>query len=271
MEERVKANWKPVLVLCAMAAAIYAPEADAGIADRLVPHKALYKLSLKGRSANTEIVGVGGQMSFEWGDTCDGWAINQRNLMILQSAEGGERSVDSVMSTWEAKDGSSFRFIVNKDFGAGGTETIEGRAFRGDAGAVVAEFSKPEEMRMELSGDVLFPSQHTLQLLDRLEAGDTFFSAPLFDGSEFEPASFVSAAIGRKKVPEAAEDPLLSGPYWPVRLAFYSPENREEIPDYELSVDLHPNGIARRLVIQFKEFSVDVTLQRLERLPASGC
>ncbi|WP_420404092.1 EipB family protein [Nisaea sp.] len=245
--------------------------AEAGAADRLVPHKALYKLSLKSTASNTEIVGVGGQMSFEWRDECDGWAINQRNLMILQSAEGGVRSVDSLMSTWEAKDGSSFRFIVKKEFDGNGGEIIEGRAVRAGDGSVVAAFSEPENKTMDLPAEVLFPSQHTFLLLDRIAAGAKFFSAPLFDGSEFEPASFVSAAIGRKKSAEGEKDPLISGAYWPVRLAFYGPESSEETPDYELSVDLLANGIARRLEIHFKDFAVDVTLQRLERLAATGC
>lgn len=245
--------------------------AEAGMADRLVPHKALYKLSLKSTAANTEIVGVGGQMSFEWRNECDGWAINQRNLMILQSAEGGVRSVDSVMSTWEAKDGSSFRFIVKKEFNGSSGETIEGRAVRAADGSVTAAFSEPEATTMDLPAEVLFPSQHTFLLLEKVVAGEKFFSAPLFDGSEFEPESFVSAAIGREKSAEEEKEPLLSGAYWPVRLAFYGPGNSEEIPDYELSVDLLANGIARRLEIHFKEFTVDVTLQRFERLAPAGC
>ncbi|MBO6562775.1 MAG: cell envelope integrity EipB family protein [Nisaea sp.] len=264
---------KKAFALCAVLAGVLLPisGAEAGAADLLVPHKALYKLSLKSTAANTEIVGVGGQMSFEWRNECDGWAINQRNLMVLQSAEGGERSVDSVMSTWEAKDGSSFRFIVKKEFDGSSGETIEGRAVRAADGSVTAGFSEPEAVTMDLPAEVLFPSQHTFLLLDKIAAGEKFFSAPLFDGSEFEPASFVSAAIGREKTAEGGDDPLLAGTYWPVRLAFYGPENNAETPDYELSVDLLANGIARHLVIHFKEFTVDVTLQRLERLAPAGC
>lgn len=265
--------WKKAFALGIALAGFVLPAAgaEAGAADRLVPHKALYKLSLKSTAANTEIVGVGGQMSFEWRNACDGWAINQRNLMILQNAEGGMRSVDSVMSTWEAMDGSSFRFIVKKEFDGNSGETIEGRAVRAADGTVTAAFSEPEAATMDLPAEVLFPSQHTFQLLDRIAAGEKFFSAPLFDGSEFEPASFVSAAIGREKSAVDDGEPLLSGTYWPVRLAFYGPENNEETPDYELSVDLLANGIARHLEIHFKDFTVDVTLQRLERLAPAGC
>lgn len=264
---------KTILLSGALVLGLLAPaeRAEAGAADRLVPHKALYELSLKGAPGNTDVVGVGGKMSFEWGDACDGWTINQRNLMILQSAEGSRRSVDSVMTTWEAKDGSSFRFIADKDFGGGGTEKIKGLATRAGDGAITAAFSEPGEVSMDMASDVLFPSAHTFRLLDEIEGGAKFFSAPLFDGSEFEPASFVSAAVGRQKIDETSEDPLLSGIYWPLRLAFYGPGNREEVPDYELVVELHPNGIARRLEIHFKEFSVDVTLIRLERLETSGC
>lgn len=239
--------------------------------SQISPHKALYSLSLKGMPGGNDVVAVGGQMSFEWRDTCDGWAINQRNLMILESAEGLRRSVDSTMTTWEAKDGAAFRFIVNKDYGAGGSEVLEGRAERAPTGKATASFTEPADVEVELPSDVMFPSQHTIALLDKMVAGEKFFSASLFDGSEFEPAGFVSAAIGTKTFPEGEQQDLISGPYWPVRLAFYGPENKTESPDYELTVDLHANGVARRLEIHFQEFTVDVALQRLERFAPAGC
>ncbi|WP_323797488.1 EipB family protein [Nisaea sp.] len=259
-----------IFAAIAVQSAMPIPVAAASV-SQLVPHKALYRLSLKGVPGTNDVAAVGGQMAFEWRDACDGWAINQRNLMILESAEGMRSSVDSTMTTWEAKDGSSFRFIVNKDFGAGGGEALEGRAQRSPSGSATANFTAPGEVEMELPADVMFPSQHTIALLKKMAAGEKFFSASLFDGSEFEPAGFVSAAIGLEIVPEGEEEPLISGPYWPVRLAFYGPENKTESPDYELAVDLHENGIARRLEIHFKEFTVDVALQRLERLPPGSC
>lgn len=260
------------LVLAVVAAPGTAPiPVAAASVNQLVPHKALYRLSLKGSSGTNDVSAVGGQMAFEWRDACDGWAINQRNLMLLESAEGVMRSVDSRMTTWEAKDGSSFRFIVDKHFGAGGGEILEGRAQRTGTGTVIARFTAPSEVEMDLPADVMFPSQHTLALLDSIAAGEKFFAASLFDGSEFEPAGFVSAAIGLKIVPEGEAEPLISGPYWPVRLAFFGPENKTESPDYELAVDLHENGIARRLEIHFKDFTVDVALQRLERFQPGGC
>ena len=273
-EGRLKPVLKLTALLFGVVAAMQMPgpmPASAAAVGQIVPHKALYRLSLKGTPGGTDVVAVGGKMAFEWRDTCDGWAINQRNLMILEKAEGLTHSVDSTMTTWEAKDGSSFRFIVDKDFGAGGGEALEGLAQRSSSGSVTAGFTEPEQVEMELPSDVMFPSQHTIALLEKIANGEKFFSASLFDGSEFEPAGFVSAAIGLKVVPQGEEDPLISGPYWPVRLAFYGPENKTESPDYELAVDLHENGIARRLEIHFKEFTVNVALERLERFKPGGC
>ena len=168
------------LVLAVLTAHSAAPfPAAAASVSQLVPHKALYRLSLKGSSGTNDVSAVGGQMAFEWRDTCDGWAINQRNLMLLESAEGVMRSVDSRMTTWEAKDGSSFRFIVDKDYGAGGGEIVEGRAQRTETGAVTARFTSPSEVAMDLPADVMFPSQHTLALLDSIAAGEKFFAATL--------------------------------------------------------------------------------------------
>ena len=139
---------------------------------QIVPHKALYQLSLKGAPRNSDVSAVGGKMAFELRDTCDGWAINQRNLMILESVEGLTRRVGSRLTTWEANDGSAFRFIVNKDYGTGGGEVFEGKAERDPSGAAKAIFTTPGEVGIKLPADVMFPIQHTIALLERIATGE---------------------------------------------------------------------------------------------------
>lgn len=255
-------------ILVALASPVRA--VDASAASRFVPHRAIYELSLKRASANSDVVQVAGKMAFEWKDTCDGWSVQQRYLMILYGVEGAERSVDSQLSTWEAKDGSSYRFFVKKDYG-GEAEQIEGRAIKAADGSVSASFTRPEASEMPLKAGTLFPTEHTFALLDAIGAGKKFFAAPIFDGGEFEAQSEVSAVVGRRTEPKGEKDALIAGPYWPVRLAFFGPDSKVAEPDYELGLDLHDNGIARALALHFKEFAVDIRLTHLEALERPQC
>ena len=52
-------------------------------AGTVMPHRALYDLSLASTRASGGVVGVDGRMMFQWGDSCDGWTIEQRYRMRL--------------------------------------------------------------------------------------------------------------------------------------------------------------------------------------------
>ena len=72
---------------------------------------------------------------------------------------------------------------------------------------------------------MLFPSAHTILLIDKAQEGENFISRQVFDGATDENAVQVSAVIGAK----VAADPdggqraarCLQRPGWRVRLAFF--------------------------------------------------
>ena len=135
-----------------------------------------------------------------------------------------------------------------------------------------ATFTAPAKERVPLTADTLMPTEHTLRLIDAAEQGRRFFRATVFDGSEVEAGSLVSAVIGSpKSSPAPIEHPALAGEYWPVRLAFFKPGQAESSPDFEMSVDLLANGIARRMVLDYGDIRVAITLERLETLDAKAC
>ena len=86
-----------------------------------------------------------------------------------------------------------------------------------------------------------------------------------------------------KNVPEKLrKDPLLQGTSWATHLAFFPVpdktakqpvEEPDEIstPDYELKLDLLANSVARGLSIDYGNFTVRGTINRLKSLPESGC
>ena len=93
----------------------------------------------------------------------------------------------------------------------------------------------------------------------------------MFDGSEVEAPTSVSAVIGKKSIEPDAEEPLLRGPQWPIRMAFFASENKVSEPIYEMSINMHDNGIASVLELDYGDFTVTVELKTLEALPQPAC
>lgn len=262
-----------VLAGLVMAGAVAAGPVGAGVAEGILPHRALYEIKLLRASSASEIVDVSGRMAFEWRDDCEGWAVEQKYLMAFSQSSGAGYEIRSQYTTWESKAGDVYQFIVER---SGGTaERLEGRAMLPlplGSGEGEALFSEPESERFVLGADVLFPTEHTLRLIDLAQDGKRFFRAKLFDGSELEAANLVSAVIGGPRTePPPIEHKALEAAYWPIRLAFFDSGDSGSEPEFEMSVELLSNGIARRLDLDYSDFQVRMTLVELEALKRSDC
>ena len=238
-----------------------------------VPHRAYYEMSINEVKSGSGVDDVEGRMAFEWRRDCKGWIVEQRYVMrYFQGAR--TREIDTRFTTWESEDGKRYRFFVVNGRADGGSEKIEGFASHPGPGVVgtgSARFTSPVEKDFALPVKTLFPSAHTFAMLDAAIAGKRLFARPMFDGSEVEGAASVSAVIGDARRNTAAGDALLQGTSWPVRLAFFSSKDTSGPPDYEMSVDMHENGVASSLVLDYGEFSVNVELKTLERVADPTC
>jgi hypothetical protein len=260
-------------VLIALTAAAPAPAAE------LVSHRAFYRLSLASLSADGEISDVQGGIGYEISDGCDGWIVEQQYAMSVLWSNGTEMDSSDSFVSWESKDGLNYRFNVKKF--RDGTEymMINGNAeLESKGGAGMARFDGAESDRIALPKGTVFPTEHTIGLVRSAREGAKFDRQLVFDGSEVESAAPVSTVILAQR--PAKDDgilipPLGPHPVWPMKLAFYAAEGKagpgEELPEFELSMDLQENGIAAALVLQFDGFSLNGTLESLEALPEAGC
>ncbi len=266
-------GFSKLLVLGLSGIFLAAPSAQAGQARAdFAPHRALYAMSLGGSKTDSAITDVDGRMAFEWREDCDGWVVEQRYAIRYFSEAGPVREVDTTFTTWESKDGKRYRFFVTNKPGAGSPEKIEGFATHpGPKGKGMARFTLPEKTDFVLPETVLFPSAHTFAMIDLAKSGGKFFAAPMFDGSEVEGPTSVSMAIGREKQNAKAEDVLLRGKSWPVRMAFFPGSSQSSEPSHEMSATMHANGVASELILDYGEFKVKLQLKSLESLPKPAC
>lgn len=257
----------------AAAAGPIAPSAP-GAAGDIAPHRAAYKLSLHSARSSSQIADVKGAMSFEWGDACDGWTTEQRFQLNFVYAEGAADEMTTSYATWEAKDGGRYRFNVRKVVNGEIDEEVRGDARidkPGAEGEVV--YVKPEPRKEKLPAGALFPSAHTIALLQKAAAGERFYSEVVFDGADENGAAQVSAVIAKQAAAGTKlSSPLLSGgKVWPVRMAFFPLDGDASQPDYEMTVRLMGNGVAEGMRIDYGDFVIDAVLEKLEPLAKSGC
>jgi hypothetical protein len=255
--------------------AIGALAAEPLAAAEIASHRALYKMSLGRAGGDSGVTAASGTMAYQWGESCDGWTVEQRYRMKMGYAESPDVSIASNFVTWEAKDGLRYRFNQKETRNGNENEEIRGQAKLdgADKGGTV-EFEKPQPKSIKLPPGVLFPSSHTIFLIDKAKAGENFISRHIFDGATVENAVLVSAVIGPKVEPDeesAKKSPLLNRPGWRVRLAFFPADQKAEKPDYELGMLLLDNGVSRDMVIDYGDYSIRAKLDDIEALPKPGC
>src|SRR5439155_18671402 len=216
-----------------------------------------------------------GTMDYEWGESCEGWTIEQRYRLKMRYGEAPHADIVSSFVTWESKDGLRYRFNQKQTRNGEVDQDIRGEA-RLDAperGGIV-EFTKPKPQTLKLEAGVLFPSSHTILLIDKAHEGENFFSRQVFDGATDENAVQISAAIGVKVAPDDAAvklSPLLQRPGWRFRLAFSPADASVEKPDYELGMRLLDNGVSREMLIDYGEYSIRAKLDDIEPLTKPNC
>jgi hypothetical protein len=271
----------PPTVPVAPAPAADATPAPAEAAPSIViaPHRALYTMALGGVKNGSNISDVSGQMMFEWRDVCDGWAIQQHMQLHFAYADGDDQDVTSTELTWESKDGKAYNFNIRRVANGKETENYRGKATLNDDGSGTVTYTVPEGKITQLPVGTLFPSAHTELILQKAMQGEKLFTRRVFDGSDEDGSSDISAFIlpQQANALEAADaiklkdNPLLTGPAWPVHMAFFKIGTETGEPDYEMDLNLMSNGVARHMKIDYGDFSVIGKLEEAEALPAQGC
>ena len=239
------------------------------------PHRALYSMTLGSTRTDSGVVDATGTMDYEWGETCDGWTIEQRYRLKMHYAESRDVDIASSFVTWESKDGLRYRFNQQQTRNGERDQEIRGEArLDGPGKGGVAEFTKPQPHTLKLAPGVLFPSAHTILLIDAAREGKTFISRQVFDGAADENAVQVSAVIGTKVTADPASaklSPLLERQGWYVRLAFFPVDAHAEQPDYELGMRLLDNGVSRDMMIDYGDYSIRAKLDDIEALSKPQC
>ena len=271
---KIARRLKPSL-LAAGVVVVLITAAPAAHGAEIAPHRALYSMTLGSARTDSGVIDANGTMDYEWGETCDGWTIEQRYRLKMHYAESRDVDIASSFVTWESKDGLRYRFNQQQTRNGERDKEIRGEArLDGPGKGGVAEFTKPQPHTLKLAPGVLFPSAHTILLIDAAREGKTFISRQVFDGAADENAVQVSAVIGTRVTADPASaklSPLLERLGWYIRLAFFPVDAHAEEPDYELGMRLLDNGVSRDMMIDYSDYSIRAKLDDIEALSKPRC
>lgn len=265
-------------ILQLLTALFLGSNAYAGAAD-LVPHRAVYDMHMTSSKNGSAMTDVEGEMTYSWSDSCDGWTVEQKLALKYYPAEGDVSERITTLNSWEAKNGKSYRFASRTMTDGEETDNLRGSATLGLLGGEAKITVPPGAKPIRITSDTLFPSAHTLLLLDNAKQGSKFLNRVVFDGADERGQVEINAFIGKpdstfdkEKVPTAiVASPLIQGNAYPIRLAFFGLETGADQPDYEMELKLMGNGVARSLLIDFGDFILSGSLKKLEELPKPKC
>lgn len=239
---------------------------------KLQPHKALYDINLVATRSGSQIINIKGQMFYEWKPTCDAYITDHRFKLQYEYSDNPALLITSDFSTFEKFNGNNFNFSSRRKRNQDLYEEFRGSAIKDDAGGKVT-FKIPTDESFDLSENAYFPMAHTVEMVRLASAGETFFNAVVFDGSDNEGPVEINSFIGKpvnimtEITPSKELDmTLLNNNAWHIQMAVFPTQDKGAESDYEMKMIFHENGVISDMLIDYDDFSVTQKLVALEAI-----
>jgi hypothetical protein len=251
----------------------------------LVPHRAVYELSLGKVRGKASVQNARGRILYDFsGSSCEGYTLEFRQVAELDNGEGKISLSDLRSNTWEDGKGQSYRFASQNHLNQKLLDAVDGKAERSGSGSggVAVTLTKPAERKIDLDAAIVFPTEHVRRIIQAAREGQTILEFPIYDGSESGEKVYNSlTVIGREIAPgerdlsdAASGNNVLAGlRRWPVTVSYFERGKpaAEQTPVYSISFDLYENGVSRTLVLDYNDFSISGVLKNLEFKDSKPC
>jgi hypothetical protein len=248
----------------------------------LVPHRAVYDLTLARSRGTRAVESVRGRILYDFsGSECEGYALQFRQVSEINNGEGKLALSDLRAATWEDGSAKSFRFNSQNIVNDRTVDAVDGNAERGPSDVAV-KLTKPKEKNFAIDAKVVFPTQQMRVIIEAAEAGKTLLEMPIFDGSENGEKVFNTlTVIGHELTPDekkpddaaAGQAALATLKRWPVTISYFEKggNSGDQTPVYSIGFELYENGISRALQLDYGDFVVAGTMSQLDVKDAPAC
>ena len=275
MFDRHLVGLSPVrLLLAAVLSAVFTLPSVA--ASQILPHRAIYDLKLSRTEANSNVTQASGYFEFEWEDACSGWTVLHQTRLKVDYADGRQLDFGASHKSWESKDGKKYQFFIKRNYNGATVEEVRGEAERGEGDRRgTARFSGPEDRELTLPKGAVFPTQHSLELLNSAAADELPLWRIVFDGSGDDGFFGISAALVSSLAPgedvgEVAAT-MEEAASWRMQLAFFDVKNQTGAPEQEQGLRIFANGVVDELELDYGDFVVKARLRELKPFEAPDC
>ena len=276
MLQRIVAPLMPIALLGALHTQVAAAPFDA--AEDILPHRATYSYALERAKSEPGYLDAAGEMVTQWSDDCDGWTVNQTSRLLIERTGGVIIDFGWSMESWESKDGLQFRYFLAQSQEGNVISRVQGRAKLdaiGEGGEVEIR-GDGESFTVELLPGTIFPTWHSLDVIDSLQQDRLPLWHVLFDGADDENVlSGVSTFHIEERTPtdeELERFPALTGQsLHRMAFAFFPMQQDASEPEHEMELSLAVNGVVTEFVFDFGEFAVRASLEELEPLKRAEC
>src|SRR5712692_7062793 len=147
-------------------------------------HRAVYELKLAHSRGNSSAMSARGRILYDFsGNSCEGYALQFRQVSELDNGEGKVTLSDLRTTTWE--DGAARKLVfksqnyLNQRLG----DDVDGEAER-QSDKVAVTLTKPQGRKIDLEAAIVFPTDHVRRIIEAAHAGKTILEFPVYDGSE---------------------------------------------------------------------------------------
>jgi hypothetical protein len=255
-----------------------AAQKPAPLGDTLVPHRAVYSITLARTDPGSAFRAPKAAWCFEiTGGECSGYNMRQRMVVNIGDEQGNLGLLDFRIATFESGDGHHYRFDSKTSLNKNTIEAVKGEARRGPDGIEV-KLETPAEKTIQIGGETLFPSQHLQAILNAASSDKKFMAAEIYEGAGTGDSSDAATAAIGKELRAGGEGPLREGlRRWPVSVGYFggNPEPKtamsERTPTYQMRFNLYENGVTNQLVMDYGNYALSGSLEDIQPLEGSGC
>src|SRR5947209_8448643 len=123
-------------------------------------HRAVYELKLAQARGSSSAVSARGRILYDFsGNSCEGYALQFRQVSEIDNGEGKVRLSDLRSTTWEDEAAKRFIFKSQNYLDDALIDSVDGEAER-LADRVIVRLAKPREAKLDLETAMIFPTEH---------------------------------------------------------------------------------------------------------------
>jgi hypothetical protein len=248
-------------------------------------HQAVYDLTLQKTRGKASVNSVQGRIIYNFsGNACEGYSTDFRQLSELDSGESKTTVSDLRSTSWEDADGKSYRFKIETRMNDGKSAPVDGVAER-NGKTVTVKLKQPVSKTFTLDDATVFPTEQVKRIIAAAKEGKSLLELIVYDGSDdgekvYNTLTVIGQAIPGDKTPLRPDAASVSGALknlnrWPVTVSYYDravkSDTGEQTPVYAMSFELYENGVSRSLVLDYNDFVIAGTMNKIDIKDSKPC